>query len=289
MKYLIVGAILTAFSIPMLSYMYSTDRDVVSESRLDLSINRQQNSQMPGVETDQSRHKKIPRESADIKSSPATFEELDNADDAVKWKTYYDHNDWFESKGFYSQEERDTYSGYSVETLAALAKSGDTIALNILGDEVLDQGRFQDAARVYHTAAVYGSVESLQKMAVLHETLAAKSLSEGNLLKTRENLADMAVLFQISAMRGYTPAIETGVSLLNRYDVRFTDAELQEISAKSDVIYSEMLKIREDMGLGPFDDAVSSFARIAHQTDADSLVSRSGWGRDLSRKLYNLE
>lgn len=199
-------------------------------------------------------------------------------DESIRWTAYNNSLEWWRSKGFYSDEETATYIGYSPQTLVGLARTGDVIAMEKLGDLVFENGAFDEAERHYLTAAAYGSVATLEKIAGMYASTASTLRIQGDIDGMHENLMTASAFHQVAAMRGYPWAILAGDIDLKINKVEFSLDEVSMITEQANSIFEALRIARDGEGLDEFDNSVSRGTELVSNEVLNSRDSLGTWG-----------
>jgi len=178
-----------------------------------------------------------------ISGSPTNKEEIDQ---------------WLYSRGYTSSlsGKDEEYKSYSLETLKTLADGGDIHAMTALAAKIHDRAQ---STKLIKRAAVYGSTEALQLLALRSDTNYDLAEYEGKLSveDKRKLLLESMAYNEVAALRGDKVTWYYGESSFkNSRKIDFTETEWQQIKERAQVIYNELQQQRTELGLGEFDNSV---------------------------------
>jgi|GEM_PF-337192 len=178
-----------------------------------------------------------------ISGSPANREEMDQ---------------WLYSRGYTSSlsGKDEEYKSYSLETLKTLADGGDIHAMTALAAKIHDRAQ---STKLIKRAAVYGSTEALQLLALRSDTNYDLAEYEGKLSveDKRKLLLESMAYNEVAVLRGDKVTWYYGESSFkNSRKIDFTETEWQQIKERAQVIYNELQQQRTELGLGEFDNSV---------------------------------
>ena len=151
--------------------------------------------------------------------------------------------DHWNSIGVFTDEQKQSYSGYDRKTLQELGNQGDLLALDILADKYLREDR--DLVKNTETnlkAVLFGSAKAALSLGTIPTS---KSFdAEG-----RSNLINAITWHQISAKMGHKLAESFRDSGLKVRGLTLTEEEWMIVEQKTDALYAQLNKKRRELGL----------------------------------------
>lgn len=188
----------------------------------------------------------------------------------------YDNIQWHADRGYFSEDEQETYRNYDLPTLEAMSKNGDTHALSELGDRHIEQGDIKNAEKYYWDAAAAGSTAVLGKLAHIStepEFSLNETREERSALRKAGTIEALAIL-KLSATRGdynasigVAKTIKSGYEILEKKPLILSDEELMIIDSRAAEIYRDLQNSRQEMGLNDFDNSSSKILYETHKND----------------------
>jgi len=186
-------------------------------------------------------------------------EYFDDANPKHEWRKHYQEvQDWQgDNFGYYSTDRKASYKDYDIETLEAMARGGDFLAVHVLGRKYLEENNLEGARKAYYRAAVMGST---YPMAVMPNILIISDASHDMTPKGRRtNTLDELAFLQVAVLRGDKNAVSMVDSKLKLNGIELTKDERVRIQTKGLMIYNQFEEMRVKMGLGKFDNYVPSY------------------------------
>jgi hypothetical protein len=160
--------------------------------------------------------------------------------------------EWQEQRGYPQFMDDGTiinspYESYDSQTLLKLVEQGEPKAMQILGDRALKQGDLDSAKTFYFSAAVFGYTKNLVDIGNIY-------IHKYNNEMNEEKKRDLAVVayswYELASKRGDIQ-VEFAKDLIGN-KITFSDEEKQKVLEKSNELYSELVRKRQQLGLGEF-------------------------------------
>ena len=205
----------------------------------------------------------------------------------------FEYQQWAQAHG-YELSDYWIYLSYDDKTLKALMANGDFTAIFALQIRAGMEGDFELFEEYDLVAAAYGSLGALTSKASF-STESAASLSPE---RFRQRVTDMFLYSEVAAMRGDFEAVGNSlytIDSLKDSDIegfQLTPDELQAISVLAQQRYAEIESRRVELGLGPFDNTISSPEHELNLRRIDSYVNLlkvdvHNWGRNIVERYAN--
>jgi len=170
----------------------------------------------------------------------------------------YEIEEFRRDRGYYLRFEKSDYHSYPIETLEELADSGDYKALHVLGLRYQEKGKRGEALSTYAKAAVYGSTSALGSMSTSYQSIYHSVGEDGDQDLRRSALIGALAHSKVAADRGDSIAKISADSFIEVANIDLTDKDIREIDSMAEKIYERLLKERQSLGLGEFDDDIPS-------------------------------
>lgn len=160
--------------------------------------------------------------------------------------------EWQEQRGYPQFMDDGTiinspYESYDSQTLLKLVEQGEPKAMQILGDRALKQGDLDSAKTFYFSAAVFGYTKNLADIGNIY-------IHKYNNEMDEEKKRDLAVVayswYELASKRGDIQ-VDFAKDLIGN-KIKFSDEEKQKVLEKSNELYSELVRKRQQLGLGEF-------------------------------------
>lgn len=256
----------TCFCLSLLSFFWINESDDSSEKFEGESIGGSSNEVLkkesgavvpePRVNTDQ--------------EYLLSFEQIDSS--------YLEHIEAIDSfaaqHGVFTEEELAEYASYPDELLEQMSIGGDLLAMELLADNAIAMGQTDVVKDIYTVSAVHGGTMGLTYLA-LHRFYEGVN---GDSITDMDSVLDAFAYLELAAIRGNLNTIRTGIYLIDEHSLRLSSEEVSEISSRAEIMYGELSDIRKELGLQPFDNAISITMLIGLQEDFPLEKNPSGWG-----------
>lgn len=154
------------------------------------------------------------------------------------------------------------YAQYDTNSLNQLVVAGDTMAMQVSALRLAREGNFADAVELMKGAAIHGARRDpflfLARKASSELRRAAQGDAELSEQRRRAALIETLAYCKLAAMRGETQLADLmRRTLAERYGIEPSAEERDAIESRARAMYAEMQGRRQQLGLGPFDGAMT--------------------------------
>lgn len=170
---------------------------------------------------------------------------------------------WRQSRGWFTNDAKaKEYAAYDLNTLAALSKSGDLRALQLMASRARST---ESRSNLYMKAAAYGSTSALISLTGIIRSASQMSTKKGD--DKKPFVMDILTYYEVARLRGdsYGDVIGKQSTLIGNMDVQVTAEETAAIQAAAKTIYDRLQKKRLELGLGEFDNTVPESVKTYYE------------------------
>jgi hypothetical protein len=170
---------------------------------------------------------------------------------------------WRQSRGWFENDAKaKEYAAYDLNTLAALSKSGDLRALQLMASRARST---ESKSKLYMTAAAYGSTSALVSLTGIIRSASKMSTKKGD--NKKPFVMDILTYYEVARLRGdsYGDVIGKQSTLIGNMDVQVTAEETAAIQVAAKTIYDRLQKKRLELGLGEFDNTVPESVKTYYE------------------------
>lgn len=160
--------------------------------------------------------------------------------------------DWAVKRDMVTTDE-DKYGNFTGEQLQKLARDGDAGAMRRLGDLAIEAGAVEEGLKHYTLSVAHGSIGAIGRVKMFY----IDQLTKASTARDKEAISAS----KIELMAWHSIAVERGEFLMSHSDFdrwMIGDASIKTIE-RSGEIHTTLLKVRQEAGLGEFDNTRPSF------------------------------
>tara|TARA_B100000287_G_scaffold257715_1_gene242209 strand:- start:556 stop:1191 length:636 start_codon:yes stop_codon:yes gene_type:complete len=182
---------------------------------------------------------------------------------------------WRRDLGYFRQDEKTVYDGYSDVALQQLAGQGDLLAYSVMYDRMIDAGGYSDRSRLKALLtdwAAAGSTRALMALAKVEFFAALESGSDHGVTN------DVLAIYDVALKRGDVRAVmymDQKASLRKR---ALTLSDVEDVRAKSEQLYARLKARRRELGMGGFVNAKPESLELLYAKSIAHAVSAPGLG-----------
>ncbi|HTF95977.1 MAG TPA: hypothetical protein VL995_07595 [Cellvibrio sp.] len=182
---------------------------------------------------------------------------------SISFVEYRELIDWNNSRGYFSEDELDTYKAYDEKTLKDLSESGDIRAMLVLSDFYIHQDyRPYESTALDYKATVYGATSTIPLLASRVQLEMVKNDGYKDPLRREQGVIEVLAYYKVAARRGDPRASVPHIDIFKNTYRTFAKEELTispELLDKVDItaneIYEQLIQTRRNLGLGEFDNS----------------------------------
>ncbi|MCR6650421.1 MAG: hypothetical protein NVV73_02440 [Cellvibrionaceae bacterium] len=158
---------------------------------------------------------------------------------------------YWESLGFFSEEQKQGYASYDKETLEAMGNQGDLLAWDVLSHKNLTEDRSH--AKFVETSfksVLFGSAKGARSMA--NASLSKQDRNPSNDTEDRSHIYNAMAWLEIAIMMGDRSAPSARNAKLGAKEITLSEQEWALVRRRAEAINGRLNEKRREMGLPEF-------------------------------------
>jgi hypothetical protein len=169
--------------------------------------------------------------------------------------THYEVDDllrWYEERGQILGAS--DYQGYSLETLSALAEQGDIYALQLVAEQLREEGLDEPANAYLFEAAARGSVHAIERLGRAHYLNVVRARNDGDAVAEKHSVMEALAWYETAYLRGDLNSRSRVDGLMeNLGELELTEEDLHSVQQKAQAHYRQLEGHRLQLGFPDFD------------------------------------